>query len=254
MDDQQAGADIPDPLLEALLGKAAPAPEAGTDEESEPAGKQAEPTFNAIALQQGLDPDALYKGTIQLPDDLGTASIEQLKDDAVKFRKGKAQNSAFDEERTSFANEKLRASQELMGIVASIPKEHVSEQLKQQYDAYISQAQHQQDQILLATMPSWADTAVKAKDHADMQAFISASYGAPTEFINTPMAAWLKKLILDYTQLRQRIDGIKGKRKEPKGKGSGSVPHHDASSADKVKSQVASGDRIGAIATLLQGT
>ena len=249
----EAGADIPDALLETLLGKAAPAATAGTDEGGEPAGKPAEPTFNAIAQQNGTDPDALYKATMQLPDDLGTVSVEQAKDESAKYRRGKAQSSAFDEERTSFANEKLRAMQEFSAIVAAIPKEHVSQELKQQYDAYISQAQHQQDQILLSAVPGWSDTAVKAKDHADMQAFISASYGAPSEFINTPMAAWLKKLILDYTQLRQRIDGIKGKRKEPKGKGSGSVPHHDAGSADKVKALASKGDKIGAIAQLLQG-
>ena len=249
---QPAGADIPDELLETLLGKAA-SPDSGESEsEGSPAGKPEQPTFNALATQHGADPDALYKATLSLPDDLGTASIEQLKDEAVKFRKGKAQNTAFDDERTEFANTKLRAMQELQAMVVSVPKEHQSEQLRQQYDAYIGEQQGQQEQILLATLPQWSDQAVKAQDHADMRA-LTAQYGLPSEFIDTPMMAGVKKLIHDYTQLKMRIEGIKGKRKQPKNKGAGAVPHHDAGSADRVKAAVAKGDKIGAIAQLLQG-
>lgn len=249
---EEAGADISNETLASLLGKAAP-PESGQSENGEEqAGKPVEPTFNALAQQHGVDPDALYKATVTLPDELGTATIEQLKDDAAKFRKGKAQSTAFDEERTDFANVKLRAMQELQAMVVSVPQEHQSPELKQAYDAYIAQQQGQQDQILQAALPAWSDQAVKAKDHDDMRA-LTAQYGLPSEFIDSPMMAGVKKMIHDYTQLKLRIDGIKGKHKQPRSKGSGSVPHHDAGSADRVKAAVAKGDKIGAIAQLLTG-
>jgi len=242
------GVEFGDDLLAELVGKPVVKAEAEPQDGSPPAT----PNLNDQWTAAGGVLDDLYKGTVDLSGDMGTATIQELKDDATAYRKGQAQLAEFTDEKTEFANEKLRNMQELQAVVAAIPKEHISEQLKQQLGAYQAAHQEQQERILLQAIPSWADQAVKAKDAQTMVA-LAAQYGLPAAALDAMTEAGWLKLVYDYAQLKQRIAGIKDKRKEPKAKGSTVTASVSTTQADGVKAALNSGDQLGAIAKLLGG-
>ena len=270
MDNQETeGAEVPtglttpdgdetDRAIDALLGIAA-VPASG-DSDGEPAKPGTAPaaTLNAIATQAGLDPEALYKATIALPDEQGTATLEDLKNQATKYRKSEAQRTALADERTEFANQKLQALAELQTLVASIPQEHVSEDLRMQATAYQQQYNGQQDGLLLQVIPEWADPAVKAKDREDMASLLLTSYGVPANLLDLPLPAGLKKLVFDYTKLRQRIEGIKSKQsaraaKATKGTKPQATAQQDRLNGINASVKAGTTSKIDAIAQLLQG-
>jgi len=241
------GVEFSDDLLADLVGK--PAPTEPADQDGSP---PVTPTLNDQWTARGGDLEDLYKGTVDLSGDMGTATIQELKDDATAYRKGQAQRVELTDEQAEFGNEKLRHMQELQAIVAAIPTEHVSEELKAAGAAFVERQQEQQDRILLAAVPRWGDQAVKATDRTAMRA-LTAEYGLPGQFIDMPMMAGVTKLIHDFTQLRLRIDGIKGKQKSPTSKGSKATASVTSTQADGVNSAINAGDKLGAIAKLLGG-
>ena len=248
----QGDPDVSDQLLHTLLGTVAEPDKGEPDSDGEPDGKPAKPTLNDLATKSGLSLDDLYKVTVGLPDEQGTATLQEIKNDATAFRKGQAQSAALVDEQTEFANEKLRVMQELQAVVATIPAEHQSDALKQQYSAYRRQHQVAQERILLEAIPSWQDQAVKAKDAAAMVA-LTQEYGLPAAALDQLTEAGWLKLVFDYTQLRQRIAGIKGKQKPAKARGAKSASGQPTAAADSVKAALAKGDKLGAMAALLQG-
>ena len=252
------GSDIPDEIINDLLGIAADPEKGQSDEGDEPAGTSDEATFNALAKQHGLDPEALYKATVKLPDELGTASVEQLKDEAAAYRKGEAQRTAFADERTTFANQKLQAMQELQALIGAIPESQRSQQLIEQATAFQKRYIEQQDGLLLQVIPTWADPAVKTRDRQMMASLLTKSYGVPDALLDLPLPAGLKKMIFDYAELRQRMEGIKSRQSARTSKATKSTKPQSTAQQDRfngLKSSVDSGkqSKIDAIAQLLQG-
>jgi len=251
--------DETDRVLEVLLGTAAAPVKGDSDGEQAPQGKAEEATLNALARASGQDLEAFFKtATIGLPNEQGTVTLQEAKNDAASWRKSEAQRTAFADERTEFANQKLQALQELQTLVASIPQEHISQDLKQQATAYQQQYNGQQDNLLLQVISEWSDPAVKARDLQDMTSLLTTSYGVPGALLDMPLPAGLKKLIFDYTKLRQRIEGIKGKQSSRSAKATKATNPQATSQQDRlngINASVKSGkiDKIDAIAQLLQG-
>jgi len=252
--DTGPGTEFPDELLHELLGTTA-GQSATSDSEDAPEGTpDKQPTLNALAESKGLNLDDLYKATIALPDEQGSVTLEELKNQATKFRKGTASSEKLTQDETEFANTKLRYMSELQQAVAALPQDVLQDEGKIRPVAeFIQSQQAQQDRLLLEVIPGWHDEAVKAKDNDGIKEFIASEYGAPSAAWDQPAPAWARKLVYDHWQISQRMKEISTKRKKAKAAKSGAnVP---TAATDRKRGAAArsnaSGDQIDAIAQLL---
>lgn len=242
-----AGAEIPDEILSKLVGKpAGKQPEtdnAATDAESSEPPK----SLNDLADAAG-GPDELYKMVVSLSEEMGTATVEELKADATAYRKGQRQQEKFETSQTDFSNQKLRYMTELQQAVAAIPPDQWTEERRIQVGAFIRQQQDRQDAILVESVPGWDDRVTRERDEKSIRDYLSTSYGAPTEAYDQPAPAWAKKLIYDHWKLNQRMSNLATKRRKPP-KSSGQGANVDTAAKDRIAG--AKGSKLDSIVALL---
>jgi hypothetical protein len=239
--------DIPDAVLEALQGTVAA--QSG-DSDSEPAaeGDEVETvSLNTLAEAAG-GPEQLYNMTLSLGDELGSATVEQIKDEAVAYRKGQAQRSQFESSQTEFANEKLRYQQELQQVVAALGPDAISDQKLAPVREFFHRQQAAEDQMLANVVPDW-DSSKDAIGN-----YLASEYGAPTGVLELPAPAWVRKLIYDHHKLNERIKAVAERRKAPKAQKSAPA---NVAATDNAKAAVNQSRRghnpVDAIAKLLIG-
>lgn len=240
--DLSSGTNLPDDLLLKLVGT--PDGQSTTSEsEPEPSGTEDQPSLNNLAEAAGGS-DKLFQLTVALGDEEGTATIEQLKDDALAYRRGTRQQEGFEQERTSFANEKLRHMQQLQYAVTALGTD-VSEEQLQPLRQMVERNQQVEDQILTTAVPGYE------QDRPELSAFLSSEYGAPTEALSQPAPAWVRKALHDWWSMTQRIKTVAEQRKPSKAAKTTRNP--DTARSDTVhKARVSAGsDPIGAAVDVL---
>ena len=240
------GEEFPDELLQELLGGTPEGQSATSDGEGEPQGIADDLTLNALADAAG-GADKLYKLTVSLPDEQGTASIEELKADATAYRKGQARETELQTERTDFSNQKLKYAQELQQVVTAIGPEALSDERMAPVRQFFAQQQQTEDRILAASVPDWEERV------PEIGAFLSSEYGAPQGALEMPAPAWARKALYDWHQFNQRLQAVAEKRKPSKAQATKRNPV--TSRTDRISSAIAKakagGDPIDAIAALL---
>ena len=238
------GGDVPDSIIELLQGTVEP--ESGNSEsEGDPQGTEADPELTKL-------PDDMYKAVVSLPDELGTATVEELKDAYTASRKHEGQASALAEEQERFANDKLRYMQAIKALESKLP-ENATEVLEAANQAKAVYDQEQQA-LLEQVIPGWKDPEVKRRD-AEQILELGKTYGPTTVNALAQIGdAGLMKLVYDYTKLRGRISDIQSKRRETKPKTQKSKPTVSTDAADRKRTAQAlaeRGDKLGAVAALL---
>ena len=240
----QPGGEVEDSIIELLQGTVEP--ESGNSEsEGEPQGTEAQPDLTKL-------PDDMYKAVVSLPDELGTATVEELKDAYTASRKHEGQASALAEEQERFANDKLRYMQAIKALESKLP-ENATEILEAANQAKAVYDQEQQA-LLEQVIPGWKDPEIKRRD-AEQILELGKTYGPTTVNALAQIGdAGLMKLVYDYTKLRGRISDIQSKRRETKPKTQKSKPSASTDAADRnqrIRGMAAKGDTVGAIAELL---
>lgn len=245
--DVRPGTEFPDDLLESLLG-GTPDGQSATSDDSEPdsPGTDEKPSLNTLADAAG-GPDKLYKMTVSLGDEEGTATVEQLKDEALAARRHVKQRETFDAERTEFSNQKLKYMQELQYAAQALGPEALKDEKLAPVREFFANQQATEDRILKSTVTDWDDR------KPDLGKFLSAEYGAPEGVLDQPAPAWVRKALYDQWQLHERMKGIATKRKAAKAV---STPRNsDTRKADNIRGaqEVANhgGDQIDAAVKLL---
>lgn len=241
---------IPDSVLEALAGTPKP-PDSGDADGQQTAGTPPA-TLNDLAQANGLDLDALYSATVSLPDEQGTATLEELKNQATAFRKSEAERAQLSQDQTDFANRKLTALQELNSLLNAIPADKVDEDLRQAIGQQRQAFREQQDRLILEVIPDWSDNAKKAADREGMAAMM-AEYGLPAGALDQIIDAGAQKMVYDYWKLKTRLAAIMGKRGSQGTTATKRTPVASTAATDRANATAKAGDSIGAIAQLIGG-
>lgn len=179
-----AGVEMPQPAmslrdkaLEILSGKDS-APPADPPEKEAPAEpiaaekpapeKAAEKpaTLKDLAERLKVDPAELYGVKLKVSDDT-ELTLGELKDQWKPAKELVRQRGEFEADR-------LRQDRELSNLLAAIPKEAITPQAVQAFEAYRTERRSRETEALLRAIPEWADQTVLQTDKAKLTSYLEA--------------------------------------------------------------------------------
>jgi hypothetical protein len=163
-----------------------------------------------LAEKAGTSVEELYKLEIAMPDGRPTVTLGELKDSHLDAQALDDQRASFDEHRTSFENEMIRARGELtevLSLLGELPDE-LLQRGRQQYAKTVDEERS----ALLGIKPEWADIDAYRAAKGQMAQAVS-EYGFRPAELEAIVDHRLVKLVWDFSELKRRVDAAKAGRK-----------------------------------------
>lgn len=154
-----------------------------------------------LAEQAGLTLDELFK--IVVPLDAGEqTTLGALKDQFKDYSRLAETQLEFDEGRTKFENDMIRARAELQEVIKLLPEipPAVLERAQQVYQ----QTRAAEHESLLAIKPAWSDPTVFNQAQDDIMSTV-AEYGFSRADLDSVFDHRLTKMLHDFHTMRQRF-------------------------------------------------
>lgn len=186
--------DTPEKISEDGLGM-----EPGTD------GGDADPvtaSLKNLAEKAGVAVEDIYDIEVPTGDGQEPMTIGDLKDSFTALTKLETTKQTFEDTRTDFENEMIRARAELQGIIQLLPE--VPAELIQRAATEYAQTQDNERQALFRIRPEWRDPEAFARAQESILESVS-EYGFSKAELNQVVDHRLTKLLWDFHTLRERV-------------------------------------------------
>lgn len=237
----------------------------GLELDDEPGEDQAKPkprkggkTLADFAAEHELEAKELF-GLVVSFEEGGPepVTIGELKDAFKAGRDLDSERDQFEDWRVGSQNEILQARSEIEATVQElareVPPEAMARATARARDALAAQVERSKAQ-LTEWFPEWRDAQVKIRDRESFTKLM-ATYGFSSAEVGGVLDARLIKFGMDAMRLMDRYKRLREGERERKPSTQPPAKHKPkaVNATDRVKDQVAKGDKVGAVATLLGG-
>jgi hypothetical protein len=234
-----------------------PALELDDDDEGEAPKPGRKNSLNGFLEEHELKPKAIFDLEVSFDGDgsIEPATIGELKDHYVKTREFERVRDEFEDWRESAQLEVMQARSQLDDVVNRltqvVPPDMLARAFTDMQEGQANALERARRQ-LAEWFPQWSDVQVKIKDRERLEKAL-ATYGFSRAEIGNVADARLIKFAFDAINLRERYQRLREGTREKQ-------PTRDATSNRKERKQSAieradaiarSGDKIGAIASLI---
>jgi hypothetical protein len=218
----------------------------------------ADNALQALAESAGVTVEDLYKIVIPLGDNREPMTLGALKDQALDSARLTEDRQVFDDRKTSFENDMLRARAELQSVVKLLPEvpAELYERAQQQHAGMVASERA----ALHAVMPEWKDPETYSRILDNIMESVG-EYGFERHELDAVFDHRLTKLLHDFHTMRQRIKaanaGLKRDLEVPKdvrarsGKGGGKKAAQDSTIQAAKKAPQHSATKVAAVRDIL---
>lgn len=186
---------------------------ASSDSQHEDAQNAKPETLDDLAKRLNVDPADLY--AIKVPRANGEPlTLGALKDRFDEWAGLDAERIAWNEERTQRDNELHLARQELEELLATLPKEHVSQEALQKAASKVQQRIKSERARTLDAIPQWRDEERRTQELTGIANMLK-EYGLPENYLSTVydhrIMRFLRDAHLRMEQVRRALAAIERK-------------------------------------------
>jgi hypothetical protein len=162
-------------------------------------------TLDAIAEGLGVDVADLYEIEIPLGSDQEPLTLGALKDLGKAGSQIDLDRIEFEETKTQFETQQRKTAQDFADLVASLPKDAVTNELVDKIHRQRAAIQEREEQLIAATIPTWSDPVVRERDQKVMAAYLD-DFGFPQGFLETVVDHKTTAVIRDAALRKQRLE------------------------------------------------
>jgi hypothetical protein len=161
-------------------------------------------SIDGLAKRLKMKPEDIYAIKVPLGNGAEPMTLGELKDSVGELANLDARALEFDQRRVASEGEILRAQQELRGLMALIPKQHLSPELVDKVRKNHVATQARERQLTLEHIPAWENEEVRTKEIEDITKMFS-DYGFDDGFVTTIVDHRAMKFARDTMLMRKRI-------------------------------------------------
>lgn len=183
------------------------------DDPSKPAD-----SLDKVAKRLKMKPEDIYAIKIPMPNGAESMTLGDLKDRVGELVDLDTRELEFNQRRVKSEGEVLRAQQELRGLMALIPKQHLSQELVDKVRKNHLATQARERELTLEHIPAWQNEETRSREIQDIVEMFS-DYGFDEGFITTIVDHRAMKFARDTMLMRKRIAKALSEVKIPPRKG-----------------------------------
>lgn len=214
-------------------------------------------SISDFAEEMGVDAKELYEIAVPFDDDAEPMTIGALKDRVKEVRDFERHRDDFEDYRTDSMNEVLTARQQIDGVMQRIMQTIPQEQLASAFGDYMQQHQTRVAEArkqLKEYFPEWSDANKMTAEKEELEGHLE-TYGFTKYEVDALQDARLIRFAVHAMRLMKRYQRMKSEIKTYREK----VPTKEPTSrrpgrsdpSSRAGEQAKSGDKVGAIATLI---
>lgn len=175
-------------------------------------------SLDKVAKRLKMKPEDVYAIKVPMPNGAEPMTLGDLKDRVGELVDLDARELEFTQRRVKSEGEVLRAQQELRGLMALIPKQHLSPELVDKVRKNHLATQARERELTLEHIPAWQNEETRTKEIEDITKMFS-DYGFDEGFITTIVDHRAMKFARDTMLMRKRIAKALAEVKIPPRKG-----------------------------------